>query len=63
MTLIGLDHVQVAAPFEALAERLVVAGAGVTWDSSRRGVARFSAEDPWGNRLELRAGPDPEAAT
>jgi hypothetical protein len=41
----------------------VVAGAGVTWDSSLRGVARFSAEAPWGNRLELRAGPDPEAAT
>ena len=35
----------------------------MTWDSSLPGVARFYAEDPWGNRLELLAGPDPEAAT
>ena len=52
-----------ARSLEALAERLVVAGAGVTWDSSLPGVARFYAEDPWGNRLELLAGPDPAAAT
>jgi len=52
-----------ARSLEALAERLVVAGTAVTWDSSLPGVARFYAEDPWGNRLELIARPDPEAAT
>jgi catechol 2,3-dioxygenase-like lactoylglutathione lyase family enzyme len=39
----------------ALAERLTGAGVPVTWDSEWPGVARFYAEDPWGNRLEILA--------
>jgi catechol 2,3-dioxygenase-like lactoylglutathione lyase family enzyme len=44
-----------AGSLEALAERLVAAGCEVRWDSAVPGVARFYAEDPWGNRLELVA--------
>ena len=36
---------------DALAERLVTAGAEITWDDAVPG--RFYTEDPWGNRLEL----------
>jgi catechol 2,3-dioxygenase-like lactoylglutathione lyase family enzyme len=40
---------------ELLAERLVEAGCEVRWDDALPGVARFYADDPWGNRLELVA--------
>jgi hypothetical protein len=36
---------------DALAERLITAGAAVTYDDAIPG--RFYTEDPWGNRLEL----------
>ena len=66
----GVLHVGVAADFapaakahpaflvrdlDVLAERLVVAGVEVRWDSEIPGVARFYADDPWGNRLEFVA--------
>jgi catechol 2,3-dioxygenase-like lactoylglutathione lyase family enzyme len=38
---------------DALAERLVEAGVQVRWDEDIPGVARFYADDPWGNRLEF----------
>src|SRR3954447_1277014 len=40
---------------ELLAERLVEAGCEVRWDDALPGVARFYADDPWGNRRELVA--------
>jgi catechol 2,3-dioxygenase-like lactoylglutathione lyase family enzyme len=43
------------AALDALAERLVIAGTPVHWDDRIAGVRRFYTEDPWGNRLELRA--------
>src|SRR2546423_11210120 len=36
---------------DAVAERLVTAGAPVHWDHTIPG--RFYTEDPWGNRLEV----------
>jgi catechol 2,3-dioxygenase-like lactoylglutathione lyase family enzyme len=44
------------AGLEALAARLVSAGAEVHWDAEVPGVARLFVADPWGNRLELLAG-------
>ena len=41
---------------DALAERLVGAGIGVSWDDAIDGVRRFFAEDPFGNRLEFVGG-------
>jgi catechol 2,3-dioxygenase-like lactoylglutathione lyase family enzyme len=38
---------------EALAARLTEAGVEVRWDDALPGVARFYADDPWGNRLEF----------
>jgi catechol 2,3-dioxygenase-like lactoylglutathione lyase family enzyme len=38
---------------DRLAERLVQAGARVSWDQRYPGRRRFYTEDPWGNRLEL----------
>jgi catechol 2,3-dioxygenase-like lactoylglutathione lyase family enzyme len=38
---------------DALAARLVGAGVGVRFDDAIPGVARFYADDPWGNRLEF----------
>ena len=38
---------------DALAERLVLAGVDVRWDTEIPGVSRFYADDPWGNRLEF----------
>ena len=38
---------------EALAARLVESGVDVRWDGQIPGVARFYADDPWGNRLEF----------
>ena len=38
---------------EVLADRLVEAGVEVRWDEAIPGVARFYADDPWGNRLEF----------
>jgi hypothetical protein len=38
---------------EVLAERLTEAGVEVRWDDEIPGVARFYADDPWGNRLEF----------
>jgi catechol 2,3-dioxygenase-like lactoylglutathione lyase family enzyme len=43
------------ATLDALAERLTGAGAQVKWDDRIEHVRRFHTEDPWGNRLELRA--------
>ena len=43
------------AALDVLAERLVIAGTPVHWDDRIAGVRRFYTEDPWGNRLELRA--------
>ena len=40
---------------DALAARLAASGATVAWDERPPGVARFHADDPWGNRLEFRA--------
>lgn len=40
---------------DVLADRLVRAGATVTWDDALPGVRRFYTEDPWGNRIELIA--------
>lgn len=42
---------------DPLADRLSGGGAKVTWDASLTGLRRFFTEDPWGNRLELLAGP------
>lgn len=42
-----------AGTLAALAERLVEAGCEVRWDDAVPEVARFFADDPWGNRLEL----------
>jgi catechol 2,3-dioxygenase-like lactoylglutathione lyase family enzyme len=42
---------------DALAERLTGAGVEVRWDEEIPGVARFYADDPWGNRLEFVAAP------
>jgi catechol 2,3-dioxygenase-like lactoylglutathione lyase family enzyme len=67
-------HVGVAEPFtparkahpalivasggiEVLADRLAAGGAVVLWDESLPGARRFFTEDPWGNRIELLAGP------
>jgi catechol 2,3-dioxygenase-like lactoylglutathione lyase family enzyme len=47
-----------AKELSALAERLTGAGVPVRWDTEIPGVARFYAEDPWGNRLELLAYSD-----
>lgn len=38
---------------EVLAARLTEAGVDVRWDAEIPGVARFYADDPWGNRLEF----------
>ena len=35
--------------------RLAAAGTAVAWDDRLAGIARFHADDPWGNRLEFRA--------
>jgi catechol 2,3-dioxygenase-like lactoylglutathione lyase family enzyme len=40
---------------DALAARLVAAGATVAWEDRPAGGAGFHADDPWGNRLEFRA--------
>jgi catechol 2,3-dioxygenase-like lactoylglutathione lyase family enzyme len=47
------------APTEivALGDRLAAAGADVLWDDTIPGMRRFFSEDPWGNRIELIAGP------
>jgi catechol 2,3-dioxygenase-like lactoylglutathione lyase family enzyme len=45
-----------ASALEGLRERFLAAGVPVTEDSEPvPGVARFFAEDPWGNRMELVA--------
>ena len=41
------------AELDALAERLMVAGAPVRWDDRLPSARRFYTEDPWGNRLEV----------
>jgi catechol 2,3-dioxygenase-like lactoylglutathione lyase family enzyme len=38
---------------EALAEKLVAAGAPVRFEEHEQGVRRMYTADPWGNRLEL----------
>ena len=45
------------AELDPLARRLADAGAAVIWDEELAGVRRFFSEDPWGNRIELVAGP------
>ena len=49
----------IVAPTEldALASRLVAAGVSVTWDEALPDTRRFFCADPWGNRIELLAGP------
>jgi catechol 2,3-dioxygenase-like lactoylglutathione lyase family enzyme len=42
---------------DGLAERLASAGAPVEWDERYPGVRRFYTADPFGNRVELLAGP------
>ena len=42
-----------AADAAGVAERLVAAGAPVTWDDGIPGLRRFYTEDPFGNRLEI----------
>lgn len=42
-----------AGRLDAVAERLVRAGAEVSWDAEIPGVRRFYSRDPWGNRVEL----------
>ncbi len=42
---------------DALAARLEAAGARVLWDDALNDARRFYSEDPWGNRIELLAGP------
>jgi DNA-binding transcriptional LysR family regulator len=59
-----VDHAQVVlarlaaaeAELDAIAARLVAAGAPVRWDDRLPGVRRFYTADPFGNRLELLAG-------
>jgi catechol 2,3-dioxygenase-like lactoylglutathione lyase family enzyme len=41
---------------DAIAERLVRAGAPVEWDDRYPGVRRFYTADPVGNRVEIGAG-------
>lgn len=51
------------ASFAALLARLAAKGVAVKHDGEIRGVDRFFAADPWGNRLELVVGyPDGDAA-
>jgi catechol 2,3-dioxygenase-like lactoylglutathione lyase family enzyme len=42
---------------DRLASRLADAGVTVLWDDAIPDIRRFYAEDPWGNRIELRAAP------
>jgi hypothetical protein len=44
-----------AMRLDAVAARLTAAGAPVAWDDRLAGIKRFFTDDPWGNRLELRA--------
>jgi catechol 2,3-dioxygenase-like lactoylglutathione lyase family enzyme len=44
-----------AGGLDALAGRLLAAGAPVAWDDAIPGVRRCYTADPWGNRLELLA--------
>jgi len=53
VVIVGLDHVQLAAP----AVRLQSGGAEVDWDTSLHPLKRFYTHDPWGNRIELTEGP------
>ncbi len=47
------------ATLDALADRLIAAGAKVLWDDSLPGERRFYSQDPWGNRIEFLAeGPE-----
>jgi catechol 2,3-dioxygenase-like lactoylglutathione lyase family enzyme len=50
------------AELDALAQRLTAAGAPVRWDDRHPGIRRFYTADPFGNRLELLAGPAPRRA-
>ena len=45
------------ADLDAIAARLADAGSDVEWDERWPGVRRFYTRDPFGNRLELLAGP------
>jgi catechol 2,3-dioxygenase-like lactoylglutathione lyase family enzyme len=45
------------AELDALAARLEAAGSPVDWDDRYPGVRRFYTADPFGNRVELLAGP------
>ena len=42
---------------DALAERLAIAGASVTWDEALPNERRLYTEDPFGNRIELLSAP------
>jgi catechol 2,3-dioxygenase-like lactoylglutathione lyase family enzyme len=45
------------ADLDAIAARVADAGSDVEWDERWPGVRRFYTRDPFGNRLELLAGP------
>ncbi len=47
------------AKLDELARRLTEAGMPVRWDDELSHVRRFFTDDPWGNRLEILASPDP----
>jgi extradiol dioxygenase family protein len=52
----------IVADLALLAKRLTAAGAAVRWDTSLSDVRRFFTDDPVGNRVELMATPDQNAA-
>lgn len=47
--------VETRAALDALAERIAETGHAVRWDERLAGVHRCYVDDPWGNRIELRA--------
>jgi catechol 2,3-dioxygenase-like lactoylglutathione lyase family enzyme len=47
--------VESRAALDLLAARLSEAGVAVAWDERIAGVYRCYVDDPWGNRVELRA--------
>lgn len=42
---------------DRIAARLTAAGSPVRWDDAIPSTRRFFTADPWGNRIELLAGP------
>ena len=48
-------HVALRVGIDEL-DRIAAALPNVEWDESLPGVRRFYTADPWGNRIELKAG-------